>query len=308
MDRLTSLTVFAKVAESGGFSAAARRLGMSPAMVSNHVQNLEERLGARLLNRTTRRVSLTDVGQAYYEQCSRILAAIEEADQTATALQTKPTGWLRFAATDALTSVLAPVVTDYLGRYPQMQVEALMVDRVSADVVGEGLDLVVSIAPFPDTQLIVRRLTGYRHVLCAAPAYLERHGTPRTPDELTGHNCLHHAAYPFGDDWIFDGPDGETTVSVRGNLLTNGTSLLRAAAIGGIGIVIAPRFLVGDEFANGTLVPVMEDYVPRQLRLEVLYPHRHRLSVKVRLFIDALVERLDGSRPLDCRTELPRQG
>jgi DNA-binding transcriptional LysR family regulator len=188
LDRLTSLTVFAKVAESGGFSAAARRLGMSPAMVSNHVQNLEERLGARLLNRTTRRVSLTDVGQAYYEQCSRILAAIEEADQTATALQTKPTGRLRFAATDALTSVLAPVVTDYLGRYPQMQVEALMVDRVSSDVVGEGLDLVVSIAPFPDTQLIVRRLTGYRHVLCAAPDYLERYGTPRTPDELPGHN------------------------------------------------------------------------------------------------------------------------
>lgn len=272
-------------------------------MVSNHVQELEARLGVRLLNRTTRRVSLTEVGQAYYEQCSRILAAIEEADQSAASLQTTPTGRLRFAATDALGALIAPVVADYLARYPQMQVEALMVDRVVADLVGQGLDLAISMVPFPDSQLIVRRLSGYRHILCAAPDYLARNGTPRTPAELAAHNCLHHAAYPFGEDWIFDGPNGEATVSVRGNLLTNGASLLRAAVIGGIGIAMAPRFLIEADFAKRTLVPLLEDYVPRQLRVEVLYPHRHRLSAKVRLFIDALLERLDPSQPSDRRLE-----
>ncbi len=292
MDRLTSLTVFAKIAEAGGFAAAARRLGMSPAMASNHIQELEERLGVRLLNRTTRRVSLTEIGQTYYEQCSRILSAIEEADQTAAALQTMPTGRLRFAAVHVLGSLLAPVVTSYLARYPQMQIEAQMVNDLVVDPISEGLDLIIGMVPFPDSRFIVRHLSGYRHVLCASPGYLAQNGTPRIPADLARHNCLCHAAYPFGDEWIFDGPKGEATVRIRGNLLTNGGMLMRAAAIGGVGIIMAPNFLVDQDLAHGTLVPVMERYVPRQLRLEVLYPHRHRMSAKVRLFIDMLVEQL----------------
>lgn len=298
LDRLTSLSVFAKVAEAGGFSAAARRLGLSPAMVSNHIHELETRLGVRLLNRTTRRVSLTEVGQTYYDQCSRILAAIEEADQTAAALQTTPTGRLRLNAPNSLGYLLAPVVTDYLARYPQMQVEAVMSDR-AMDLIEEGLDLAISMVPVPDSQLISRRLSGYRHILCATSDYLTRHGTPVVPGDLAGHNCLRHANYPFGDEWLFDGPDGEVTVSVRGNLMTNGSTLLRAAGQRGLGIVMAPRFLVADMLEQGKVVTLLDAYVPRRLQLEVVYPHRSRLSAKVRLFIDALVERLDSNRMID---------
>lgn len=298
LDRLTSLTVFAKVAEAGGFSAAGRRLGLSPAMVSNHIQELEARLGVRLLNRTTRRVSLTEVGQSYYDQCSRILAAIEEADQTAAALQTTPTGRLRLNGPNALGYLLAPVVTEYLARYPQMQVEAVMTDR-PLDLIEEGLDLGITMVPTPDSQLIGRRLSGYRHVLCATPDYLARYGTPRVPADLAGHNCLRHANYPFGDEWIFDGPTGEEIVSVRGNLVTNGSTLLRAAGVRGLGIVLAPRFLVAEELALGNVVTLLDAYALRRLQLEVVYPHRNRLSAKVRLFIDALVERLDSNRTID---------
>ncbi|MDE2514934.1 MAG: LysR family transcriptional regulator [Rhodospirillales bacterium] len=284
--------------EAGGFSAAARRLGLSPAMVSNHVQELEQRLGVRLLNRTTRRVSLTEVGQTYYDQCSRILVAIEEADQTAAALQTTPTGRLRLNCPNALGHLIGPVVAEYLVRYPQMQVDAVMTDR-PVDLIEEGLDLGITMVPNPDSQLIVRRLSGYRHILCASPDYLARNGAPRVPADLAAHNCLHHSNYPFGDDWVFDGPDGETTVSVRGNLITNGSTLLRAAGLRGLGIVLAPRFLVSDDLAAGRVVTLLDSYVPRRMRLEVVYPHRHRLSAKVRLFIDALVERLDANRGID---------
>src|SRR5215831_19341840 len=169
MDRLTGIMVFTKVVECGGFSAAARRLAMSPAMVSNHIQSLEEGLGVRLLNRTTRRVSLTDIGKDYYERCRHILAAIEEADQTASAHSAKPTGILRLNCTTALGPLIAPVVADYLDRYQGMAVEVKMTEQMP-DLVEQGLDLAVRITPVPESSLVVRRIAGYRHLLCAAPA------------------------------------------------------------------------------------------------------------------------------------------
>lgn len=298
MDRLTSLTVFGKVAELGGFATAARRLGMSPAMVTNHVQELEDRLGVRLLNRTTRHVSLTDAGQLYYEQCSRILVAIEEADHSAAALQQTPTGRLRFNCPHTLAPLVAPVVVDFLARYPDLSIEAIMSDR-TVDLIEEGFDLAINMTPAPESQFIVRRLSGYRHVLCASPAYLDERGTPRHPSELVGHNCFRHISYPFGNDWCFEGPDGEVKVTVHGNLVTNNVPLLRSAVTHGQGIVMAPSFVAAEDIAAGLAVTLLDEYIPRRMRFEVVYPNRHRLSAKVRLFIDALIDRLDSTLPVE---------
>src|SRR6266702_6116036 len=226
MDRLTSLTVFTKVVDSGGFSAAARRLNMSVTMVSNHVQALEDRLGARLLNRTTRRVSVTDTGKAYYQRCVQILAELEEADQAAGALHSTPRGTLHLYTSGALVRFLAPVIGEFLSRYPETAIE-LTIGECMIDLVEEGIDLAIRATPPPDSSLIVRRLTPWRHVLCCAPGYLETHEAPRLPDDLAQHNCLRYAFYPFGDEWRFAGPDGEElAVRVTGNLLTNSAETL----------------------------------------------------------------------------------
>jgi DNA-binding transcriptional LysR family regulator len=185
MDRLTSLTVFARVVDNGGFSAAARRLNMSTTMVSNHVQALEDRLGARLLNRTTRRVSLTEIGKAYYERCMPILAELEEADRAVGALQSTPRGTLRLYASAALARFLAPVIDEFLTLYPEVSVDLTIGERM-VDLVEEGFDLAVRAVPPPDSSLIVRRLTPWHHVLCCAPAYLERNGRPERPGTSTG--------------------------------------------------------------------------------------------------------------------------
>jgi DNA-binding transcriptional LysR family regulator len=290
MDRLTGMTVFARVVECGGFSAAARRLAMSPAMASNHVRELEERLGVRLLNRTTRQVSLTDIGKEYYEQCSQILAAIQEADEAAAARHAKPTGILRLNCTTALGPLIAPVAAEYLGRYEDMAVEVIMTERM-VDLIDEGFDLAVRMTPVPESSLISRRLAGYRHVLCAAPDYIAQRGAPQAPADIARHNCLQYAHYPFGDEWHFTGADGEHRVRVRGNLETNNGEMLRLAVLRGLGLALMPRFLIAAELRSGQLVPLLEAFPPRQLSIQLVYPHRHHLSAKVRSFIDLLIDR-----------------
>ena len=207
MDRLTSLTVFVRVVDTGGFAAAARRLSMSTTMVSNHVQALEDRLGVRLLHRTTRRLSLTEAGKGYYERCTQILAELEEADQTAGAMHSMPRGTLRLYAGTHIIRLVAPVVADYLALYPEVSIDLTIGERM-VDIVEEGFDLAIRPTPPPDSSLIVRRLASWRHVLCCAPAYLERHTAPKRPEDLVRHNCLRYALYPFGDEWRFVGPRG----------------------------------------------------------------------------------------------------
>lgn len=296
MDRLTSLTVFVRVVDSGGFSAAARRLNLSTTMVSNHVQALEERLGARLLNRTTRKVSLTEVGQAYYERCVQILADIEEADATATALQSTPRGTLRLHTVGTMVGFVAPVIAEFLSLHPEAAVELTAGERM-VDLVEEGYDLAIRAVPPPDSSLIVRRLTGWRHFLCAAPAYLEAHGTPTCLADLAQHNCLRYAFYPFGDEWHFLDPEGRPdSVRVSGNLVTSSGVTLRIAALRGLGIFLAPGFLLGDDLDAGRLVPLIPDRRGVEFAITALYPHRHLVSAKVRSFLDLLAERIREHR------------
>jgi DNA-binding transcriptional LysR family regulator len=292
MDRLTSLTVFARVVDSGGFSAAARRLNMSTTMVSNHVQALEDRLGARLLNRTTRKVSLTEVGKAYYERCTQILADLEQADQIAGALQSTPRGTLRLHMSTHIVRFVAPVVAEFLSLYPESSIELIMGERM-IDLVEEGVDLAIRTTPPPDSSLIVRRLAKWRHILCASPAYLAAHDPLRSPPDLARHNCLRYAFYPFGDEWRFTGPGGETVAArVAGNLLTSSGEMLRVAALRGLGVFLAPGFLAAEDLEAGRLVPILPLYRPVEFTINAIYPHRHLLSAKVRAFIDLLAERI----------------
>jgi len=296
VDRLTSLTVFGRVVESGGFSAAARRLNMSVTMVSNHIQSLEERLGVRLLNRTTRKVSLTDIGRAYYERSSQILAELEEADRIAGALQATPRGTLKLYTTPTLVRFLSPVLVEYLELHPAVSVELTTGDRM-IDLVEEGIDLAIRTLAPTDSSLVVRRLTPWRHVLCCAPSYLKRHPEPAALSDLAQHDCLRYPFYPYGDEWRFEGPANEPlSVRVNGKVLTNSGELLRFLVLAGRGIFLAPSFLIADDLEAGKLVRLLPAYRPVEFTISALYPHRHYLSTKVRSFIDLLAERFAAHR------------
>lgn len=296
MDRLSSLTSFVRVVDCGGFSAAARRLNISVTMVSNHVQALEDRLGARLLNRTTRKVGLTEIGKAYYERCVQILAELEEADRIAEALNASPRGTLRLYAASHLARFIAPVVSEFLALYPSASIEMATGDRL-VDLVEEGYDLAIwALAP-PESSLICRTLSPWRHVLCCSPAYLDSHEKPRRPEDLVRHNCVRYTYYPYGDEWRFIGPDGKpASAKIGGNLVTTNGETLRRLVLDGGGIFLAASFIVVDDLAAGRLVRVMEDYDTVEFSISAIYAHRHHLSSKVRTFLDLLAERFAEHR------------
>jgi DNA-binding transcriptional LysR family regulator len=296
MDRLTSLTVFGRVVETGGFSAAARKLNMSVTMVSNHVQALEDRLGARLLNRTTRKLSLTEIGTSYYERTTQILAELDDADRIAGALQATPRGVLRIHTSMNVVRFLSPIITEYLAANPAVSVD-LAVGEKAVDLIEDGYDLAIRTIPPPESGLIVRRLTPWRHILCCAPAYLDAHPIPQSLTDLAHHNCLRFTYYPFGDDWRFDGADGKpVSVRVHGNLVTGSAELLRLAALGGLGIFLAPSFIVADDLTAGSLRHVLPAHRPVEFAINAIYPSRQHLSTKVRHFIDLLADRFAAHR------------
>jgi DNA-binding transcriptional LysR family regulator len=288
MDRLTSLTAFVGVVDSGGFSAAGRRLNMSTTMVSNHIQALEDRLGARLLNRTTRKISLTEVGKAYYDRCTQILAELEQADEVAGALQSKPRGTLRVYTATHIAPFIAPVVAEFLKLYPEVKVDVTIGER-AVDMIDEGFDLAIRLTPPPDSSLIVRNLATWRHVLCCSPGYIEQHGPLRQLSALADHNCLRHALYPYEDEWHFvDRNDAPVSVRISGKLISNSGETLRTCTLQGVGIWLAAGFLVADDLASGRLVRILSEYRPVEFAMNAVYPHRHHLSAKVRSFIDLL--------------------
>ena len=289
MDRLTSLTAFVRVVDAGGFSAAGRRLNMSTTMVSNHVQSLEDRLGARLLNRTTRKVSLTEVGKGYYDRCIQILADLEQADDIAGSQQSVPSGTLHIYTNTHIVQFLSPVVAEFLASYPKVKIDLAIGER-NVDMIEENIDLAVRMVPPPDSSLIVRSLATWRHVLCCSHSYIEQHGKPMQLADLAERNCMRHASYPFGDDWRFADRKGAlASVKITGNLISNSGETLRLAALAGVGIWLAAGFLVHDDLEAGKLVRLLPEYRPVEFTMNAVYPHRHHLSAKVRTFIDLLV-------------------
>ncbi|MEM9057923.1 MAG: LysR family transcriptional regulator [Pseudomonadota bacterium] len=280
-------TYVAVVAE-GSFSAAARKLDMSPQLVSKYVAQLEERLGVRLLNRSTRRLSITEAGRACVDRCRQVLADIDDMESLVGDLSARPAGTLRVNAPMSFgVTHLTPAVAAYQARYTEVAVELDLNDR-TVDVISEGYDLAVRIALLPDSSLVGRRRAPARRVLCAAPEYLKRHGTPTTPDALADHNCLGYTYFADGGAWRFTRDDEVYTVPVAGSFRTNNGDALSAAALAGTGIVVQPTFIVGDALRAGRLVPLLPDYTLAERSVYAVYAHRQYLSAKVRTFVDHL--------------------
>lgn len=299
MDHLSEMAVFARVAEAKSFSAAARGLGMTKSAASKQVSRLEQALGARLLNRTTRSLSLTEIGVQVYEHCARIVAESEAALLAAQQLSLAPRGVLKISASVAFGKLhIAPAMPEFLARYPEIRVQLALSDRF-VDLAEEGFDLVVRLTEKPGLNLVARRIAPVRYVVCAAPAYLERMGTPQTPQDLVGHNCLFYAYESFQDVWHFAGPSGPTQVKISGNFQVNSSEAIREALLGGLGISLAPTFTVGAELRSGALRRVLTDYRPLggfgSSAYAVYLPNR-QLAPKVRALVDFLVERF-GEAP-----------
>jgi len=296
MDRITSMQAFIHVVESGSFSGAARRLSVSPAVVTGHVQSLERRLGVQLLNRTTRKVNPTEVGRSFYDRCRHILAELEDAEATVSAEQRSPRGTLRLNTSVSLARLVAPLIRDYVALYPEVAFELVMSDRM-VDMVEERFDLALRTGPLPDSSLKRRSLGVGRLVLCAAPAYLARHGRPQRPVELAGHNCLIDLNAATAGRWHFSGPDGEHDIEVAGNLRSNSIEGLRAATLAGLGVSLLPAVNVAEDLRHGVLLPLLPAWRTTEVTVQAVYPPGRHISVKMRTFLDFLVERLCQSTP-----------
>jgi DNA-binding transcriptional LysR family regulator len=303
MDRVSSMLSFVKVVENGGFSAAGRQVNLATSVVTQHVKSLEDRLGVRLLNRSTRNVSLTEAGQTYYERCVQILAEIEEAEEAAQVLQARPRGTLRLNILPALAAVIAPSIGEFTSLYPDVSVRLTETTRM-VNLVEEGFDLSIRFMTAADSSLILRRLASFRSVVCGSPDYLARQGRPEHPSDLARHNCLiyYDAVYSkHGREWPFIGPKGELTVRVSGNLESNSYGGLLAAARLGEGLIFGALPTVADDVKSGALVPLLTEFLPTEYSIDALYPHREHLPLKVRVFIDLVAKNVREAN-LDAAT------
>jgi DNA-binding transcriptional LysR family regulator len=285
MDRMIEIATFVKAVEAGGFAAASRKLEMSPSTVTVHIQDLEQRLGARLFNRTTRKISLTEVGKAYYDRCLQILADVDEANNVVQALQSTPRGTLRLNVSIGIPQLLAPVIAEFTSLYPDVRLQVIMSDRM-VDLIEEGVDLAIRLLPVPDSSLIVRRIGSFRVQVFGAPSYFKAHGFPREPSDLAKRNCLSYSFSPWGSDWSFDREDNEETVHVSGNVESNSFETLKLAAVRCQGLMRTACSSVADEVKAGELVPVLTEFVRTERAINAIYPHRLHLSAKVRTFLD----------------------
>lgn len=292
MDRFQAIRVFSQVVEAGSFSAAAERLGLSATAASRHVAELEAHLQTRLLNRTTRRVSLTESGRAFYERSVQLLADLDEAEQEALRAAVVPRGTIKLT-----TSVnfgvrhLAPAIAEFLAAHAEVRFDVSLSDRI-VDLVEEGFDLGIRIGSPGSENIVARKLGETRLLPCASPGYLAAHGAPKLPEDLAQHNCFTYEYVTPRNVWrFFDASGGEHAVRVSGNLHSNNGDLLAEAAARDAGIVFEPAFIVGPEVRAGRLVPLLQEFVAPPMPIFAVYPSRKHLSAKVRLFVDFVIGR-----------------
>ncbi|MDX5152250.1 MAG: LysR substrate-binding domain-containing protein [Acidiferrobacterales bacterium] len=298
MDALTDIAVFIQVVKADSFTAAAADLNLSRSVVSKYITRLEDRLGVRLLNRTTRRLSLTEAGQHFYEQSRAALAQLEEAEDEIRAMQATPRGLLRISVPSSFGVMhIAPMMPRFQALYPDLNIELMMEDRL-IDIVDTATDLAIRIAEMPDSSMIARRIATCRYVICGAPAYFERHGLPQTPEDLRHHNCLLFRFWDTPNQWQFNDAQGKFVgVHVSGNLVSNNSLALRELLLSGSGISTAPSFLVGEDIAQGRLRTVLSDYQIKPLSIYAVYPHREYLTAKVRAYLEFLSQQIDADKP-----------
>lgn len=296
MDSLTDIAVFVQVIDSGSFTAAADRLGLSKSVVSKYVTRLEDQLGARLLNRTTRRLSLTEVGRAFYERSQQGLHELEEARAEVSRLQGAPRGTLRINCPMSFGILhIAPALPEFLSLYPELSVDMSLDDR-RVDLVEEGFDLAIRIGELPDSSLVARRLGPCRHVVCGAPGYFKRNGIPRSPEDLRDHNAITFKYQDTPGEWHFVSPNGNVIrVPVSGSIQINNSLGLREALLHEAGITLTPTFVVGEDIRQGRLQAVLPDYKVLEVSIYAVYPQRRHLSPKVQVFVAFLDERISDT-------------
>ncbi len=297
MNRAAQMTAFVRAVETGGFSAAARDLGLTPSALSKLVTRLEDRLGARLLHRTTRRLQLTAEGEAFYARARPILAAMAEAEAEVTEAGTSARGLLRLHCGSAFgLHQLAPAIPRFQELHPEVEIDITISDQ-PLGAMEEGIDLAIRIGPLDESSMVARRICNLERVICASPAYLARRGTPRTPDDLQQHNCLWITSLPALRRWPFDTDDGIRVVNVGGNVVANNAETVLQLAVAGVGITRLTDVIVGDAIRRGELLPILADWNHVEpVPLFATYPSGRNLSPKVRAMVDFLVEEF-GSRP-----------
>ena len=300
MDRLRAFEVFVAVVARQGFARAAEAVGTSPANVTRYIAELEAHLGTRLLNRHSRKLSLTDSGQALYERARSILDEVAEAEALSASTTLQPRGRLRVNAPVSFGILhLAPLWPKFLQKYPEVELEVSLIDRV-VDLVEEGFDLGIRISRSGSTAHIARKLAASRNIVCAAPAYLRQHGRPNSPADLADHACIGYTFSATGDDWhLFDAHGQEHVVKVPSVMRANNGDTARAAALAGVGVIWQPSFLVGDDLRAGRLVPLLPGYRMADIDILAVYPSRRHLSAKVRVMIDFLADAFEGTPPWD---------
>ncbi len=302
MHDLNDMVTFARVVEAKSFSKAAQRMGASKSRVSKAIAKLERALKARLLNRSTRGLSLTEVGAAFYEHCSRIAAEAERAVEVVSQLHSEPRGVLKLTAPVAFGTLhVAPALPEFLARHPDLSIDMTITDRL-VDLVEEGYDVAIRIVREPDLNLVARKLAPVRRVACATPEYFKRRGVPRTPQDLKRHNCLHYTYFGTQGEWRFTGPQGDISVPISGDLRINDDEALSQAVLGGLGVALLPTFIIGRELQSGRLQAVLSDYMPLERHIYAVHLPSIHLPPKIRAFIDFVRARF-GPEPYWDRPE-----
>ncbi len=289
MDKLRSMEVFTAIVDEGSLTGAAVRCDMSAVMAGKHLRFLEERLGARLLTRTTRRQRLTEIGSQYLEQCRQILALVRSAESGAEALRQAPRGLLRISAPVTFgTDTLAPLVPRYLDAHPEVSIDLVLNDRV-IDLIEDGFDMAIRIGELEDSGLVARALRPYRMLICASPAYLQRRGTPTSPRDLAQHECLDFAHWNKQLRWRLQG-DGDGAAIAASRFRSNNGRALKSVALAGFGLVMQAEVMLADEVADGRLVALLEDHLPPARPMHLLYPRDRQATPKMTTFIEFMLE------------------
>ena len=291
MEDLNRMAVFAAVVEGNSFSEAARRLGLSKSVVSKAVSELERSLGARLLNRTTRAMSLTDAGSVFYTHCVRVVEEVQQARLAVGQFNAAPRGLLRVSAPVAFGTLhVAPALPDFLARYPEVRIDMVIGDRI-VDLAEEKFDVAIRISTEPAQNLVARRLAAVNRKIVATPEYFRRHGIPAAPSELAVHNCLTYTHFNPKETWRLRGPDGDIDVPIKGNLRLNDDEALSMAVLGGLGVALLPTFIIGKDLQAGALQAVLSQYVPSERHIHAVYLSNRHVPPSVRAFIDFFVAR-----------------
>ncbi len=296
MDQIAALRLLVAVAETGSFTRAAERLSISRAMASRQVQELEAKLGLRLMNRTTRRVSLTEPGTELVERARDVIAGLDDAWRLASAQAAEPVGRLRISAPMSFgVTHIAPLIERFAARHKRLELDLVLNDRF-VDLVEEGYDAAIRIGRLADSTLVARRIASTRLVVAAAPSYLKRAGRPKAPGDLTSHECLHYAYASDRETWVFDGAKGRHAVRIRSRITCNNGDALAAMAVAGLGLVREPDFILGPDIAAGRLSEVLQDYAGEPIGIYAVHPSTRHVPLKVRAFVDFLSEQHGGRR------------